>query len=206
MLEDGAGGKRNYLSFIKSQKFRETGVWFQFWADAQVKSYFVQTTSPTLRRDIFRVKGRAKPGEIPDHGLFCSWLDMEFISDRARLAFLLQIQRELGLVHAHRSMHTHACAHTRTNQFSPVCWGGFGYSICSQSFRLSHSDSECCSPACLLPLSAPSQKNPPPRLPPFPAHNTKSKNQPKLAFAAGTYQPEHTHVGHPWELGKVLDQ
>lgn len=168
-----AGGKRNYLSFIRSQKFGETDVWFQSWADAQVKSYFVQTTSPTLRRDIFRVKGQAKPREIPEHGLFCSWLDMEFISDKARLALLLQIQRELGLVHAHRSMHTHACAHTRTNQFSPVCWGGFSYSIWSQRFHLSHSDSERCSSACLLPPLALRQKNPPPCFPPFPAHTTQ---------------------------------
>lgn len=140
------------------------------------------------------MKGRAKPGEIPDHGLFCSWLDMEFISDSARLAFLLQIQRELGLVHAHRSMHTHACARTRTNQFSPVCWGGFGYSICSQSCRLSHSDSECCSPACLLPLSAHSQKNPPPRLPPFPAHTTqKAKTNPSLPLQLGLIS-QNTHM------------
>lgn len=71
-----AGGRRNYLSFMKNQKFRKTDVWFQFWADAQVKSYFVQTTSPTLRHDIFRVKGQAKPREIPEHGLFaagCTW-------------------------------------------------------------------------------------------------------------------------------------
>lgn len=57
---------------MKSQKFRETDVWFQFWSDAQVKSYFVQTTSPTLRRDIFRVKGQAKPREIPEHGSFAA--------------------------------------------------------------------------------------------------------------------------------------
>lgn len=61
---------------MKNQKFRKRDVWFQFWADAQVKSYFVQTTSPTLRHDIFRVKGQAKPREIPEHGLFaagCMW-------------------------------------------------------------------------------------------------------------------------------------
>lgn len=100
-----AGGKRNYLSFIKSQKSREIDVWFRFWADAQVKSYFVLTTSPTLRRDIFRVKGWAKPREIPEHGWFCSWLDMEFISDRARLVLLLQTEWGLGLSHAHRNAH-----------------------------------------------------------------------------------------------------
>lgn len=189
-----AGGKRNYLSFIKSQKFRETDIWFQLWADAPVKSYFVQTTSPTLRRDIFRVKGWAKPGEIPEHSLFCSWLDMEFISNKARLALLLQIQQELGLVHTHRNMHTHACTNTRTNQFSPVCWGGFSCNLWSQRFHLSHLGSEHCSPACLLPLPACSQKKPPPRLPPFPAHTAqKAKTNPSLPLQLGLIS-QNTHM------------
>lgn len=55
---------------------------------------------------------------------------MEFISNKARLALLLWIWGELGFVHAH----------TRTNQFFPVCWGGFSYSIWSQRFHLSHLD------------------------------------------------------------------
>lgn len=42
----------------------------------------------------------------------------------------------------------------------------------------------------------------PPALPSTP--DTKSKNWPKLAFAAGPYQAGHTHTGRPWERGAAL--
>lgn len=53
---------------------------------------------------------------------------------------------------------------------------------------------ECCSLACLLPLSAPSQKNPPPRRPPFPAHTTqKAETDPSLPLQLGLIS-QNTHM------------
>lgn len=98
----------------------------------------------------------------------------------------------------HRNMHTHACAHTRTNQFSPACRGGFGYRIRSQRLPLSRSACECRIPAFLLPFSAQSQKNTPPLLPPFPARLTqKAKTDPSSPSQLGRIrQDTHTRVGH----------
>lgn len=98
----------------------------------------------------------------------------------------------------HRNMHTHACAHTRTNQFSPACRGGFGYRIRSQRLPLSRSACECRIPAFLLPFSAQSQKNTPPLLPPFPARLTqKAKTDPSSPLQLGRIrQDTHTRVGH----------
>lgn len=95
--------------------------------------------------------------------------------------------------------HTETCrrvrVHTRKNQFSPACWGSFGYRLRSQRLHLSHSDSERYIPAFLLPFSAQSQNNTPP--PPTFAStpDTKSRKQPRLAAAAGACQPGHTHQG-----------
>lgn len=60
-----------------------------------------------IRRDIFRVKGQAKPGEIPEHGLFCSWLDMEFTGDKAPPADNSEI--------SNLCTHTETCTHVHVH-------------------------------------------------------------------------------------------
>lgn len=197
-----AGGKRNYLSFIKTKNpERQT---FGFSSGQMLRSSLILSWPLPLPLGV--IFSECKDGQSPGRfqstaGFAAGWT---WNSSATEQDSIFSCRQSEGSTLAR----TQKRAHTRTNQFSPVCWGGFGYSIWSQRFHLSHSDSERCSPACLLPLPANSQKNPPPCLPPsLPStHNTKSKNQPKLVSAAGTYQPEHTHVGHPWELCKVLDQ
>ena len=206
MLEDGQVAREIIWALLKAKNSgRQT---FGFSSGQMLRSSLIlsKPLPLPLGRDIFRVKRRQSPGRFQSMACFAAGWTWNSSATAWDSLFSCRYSKSSDLcTHtACTRMHTHTPEQTSSLL---SCWGGFSYSLWSQRFHLSLSDSEHRSPACLLPLSAPRQKKSSPSPPSLSStHNTKSKNQPKLAFAAGTYQPEHTHVGHPWELGKVLDQ
>lgn len=180
---------------MKSQKFRETDVWFQISADAQVKSYFVQTTSPTLRHDIFRVKGQANRGRF--QSMACLQLAGQGIHQQQSKTRSSPADTGRTWICAPTQKQVHACVHTHQNKPVLPCLLGrlqlqyLKPEISFKPFGPIRTLSAVALPASFL-SQLPARKIPP--HPPFPAHTTqKAKTDPSLPLQLG-FISQNTHM------------